>query len=119
MIILWRLKKQRIKDDEVSDFEWEMTEPDINAMSDCSVSPSHTSFTEVERSSAPVSQPPQFVLARTMGGAVYPAQVVKRARLQLASLKRGNDGIWQYKEMIYPTHKAIVQELKKLLLLVC
>eukprot|EP00919_Chromeraceae_sp_WS-2016_P004935 GHVR01011669.1.p1 GENE.GHVR01011669.1~~GHVR01011669.1.p1 ORF type:complete len:427 (+),score=81.19 GHVR01011669.1:405-1685(+) len=53
----------------------------------------------------------QFVLARSTNGAVYPAQVIQRARLQLAAMEREPDGSWQYKEIIYPTKDAIIQEL--------
>eukprot|EP00919_Chromeraceae_sp_WS-2016_P020021 GHVR01047594.1.p1 GENE.GHVR01047594.1~~GHVR01047594.1.p1 ORF type:complete len:267 (-),score=48.75 GHVR01047594.1:90-890(-) len=61
---------------------------------------------------APVVSPrPQFVIARTRTGAVYPAQVIQRARRQMAALERGEDGKWCYKELVYPSHQTIVQEL--------
>eukprot|EP00919_Chromeraceae_sp_WS-2016_P032637 GHVR01077031.1.p1 GENE.GHVR01077031.1~~GHVR01077031.1.p1 ORF type:complete len:741 (+),score=128.02 GHVR01077031.1:275-2497(+) len=102
-------QQQHSQADELSDYEWNDNEsPTVT-----SVSPSPTANAQPEFPNThtnPIAHP-QFVLARTTAGAVYPAQVIKRARLQLAALERDQDGTWRYHSIVYPKHDAIIEEL--------
>eukprot|EP00919_Chromeraceae_sp_WS-2016_P066440 GHVR01157150.1.p1 GENE.GHVR01157150.1~~GHVR01157150.1.p1 ORF type:complete len:247 (+),score=21.68 GHVR01157150.1:460-1200(+) len=60
---------------------------------------------------APVISRHPFVIARHRNGAVFPAQVLQRSRLQMAALERDTDGKWQHKELLFPNHHSIMKEL--------
>eukprot|EP00919_Chromeraceae_sp_WS-2016_P066441 GHVR01157151.1.p1 GENE.GHVR01157151.1~~GHVR01157151.1.p1 ORF type:complete len:547 (+),score=56.06 GHVR01157151.1:1117-2757(+) len=60
---------------------------------------------------APVISRHPFVIARHRNGAVFPAQVLQRSRLQMAALERDTNGKWQHKELLFPNHHSIMKEL--------
>eukprot|EP00919_Chromeraceae_sp_WS-2016_P042990 GHVR01102789.1.p3 GENE.GHVR01102789.1~~GHVR01102789.1.p3 ORF type:complete len:178 (+),score=40.06 GHVR01102789.1:2435-2968(+) len=75
-------------EDTVSDFEWPH--------------PAEPPPVEVSTQDRGAPQPLQYVIARSQAGIVYPALVIKRARLQL---ERDPAGDWQFKELVYPTSR--------------
>eukprot|EP00919_Chromeraceae_sp_WS-2016_P042981 GHVR01102778.1.p4 GENE.GHVR01102778.1~~GHVR01102778.1.p4 ORF type:complete len:180 (+),score=36.34 GHVR01102778.1:2435-2974(+) len=76
----------------ISDFEWDIAWPH----------PAEPPPVEVSTQDRGAPQPLQYVIARSQAGIVYPALVIKRARLQL---ERDPAGDWQFKELVYPTSR--------------
>eukprot|EP00919_Chromeraceae_sp_WS-2016_P025045 GHVR01059235.1.p1 GENE.GHVR01059235.1~~GHVR01059235.1.p1 ORF type:complete len:219 (-),score=41.14 GHVR01059235.1:594-1250(-) len=78
------------------------------------VSPSETTQPTPQVPVPVVTHP--YVIANHRNGAFFPAQVLSRARMQLAAMEQRTNGMWEQTELLFPTKNelTIVKELEGL-----